>query len=636
MIVFKSVSWKNFLSTGNSPNKVLLNKSQTTLIIGKNGEGKSTILDALCFSLFGKPFRNVNKGQLVNSINGKGCLVEVEFDINGKEYKIIRGIKPNVFEIWCENEMINQDAASRDYQKILEQQILRLNYKTFTQVVILGSASFVPFMQLSSSQRREVIEDILDIRIFSTMNTLLKEKAQETKDAITRTENDIRSAKDKVENQQTIIKTITEAKTTAIESIISKISVNNAEILQTEGEIELILSEIDTLKASINDKDNVTEDIDKAKSIKSKLLQKIETCEHHSEFFSEHDVCPSCNQDIAEEYKENIVKDLNAKMLDNNNKINELENVLTNLNAKLSQINEVVGQITTKNIELSTKNSTVTLLNKQIRELEAETQRVKADTTNIDEEKNKLKELATDALSKINQKNQLQEHRNIEEVANVLLKDTGIKTAIIREYLPAMNKLINKYLNAMDTYIHFELDEAFNEKIKSRFRDEFTYASFSEGEKMRIDLAILFTWRQIAKMKNSVNTNLLLLDEIFDSSLDTAGTDYFLTLMNQFGENSNIFVISHKGDQLFDKFRSVIKFEKRNDFSIIVQLEFLNQFLPKILSMVLSWIDHGNLRNRVYELQDRLETLEIALDDIERMNKDPKIHRVFQNSKKPL
>jgi DNA repair exonuclease SbcCD ATPase subunit len=467
--------------------------------------------------------------------------------------------------------MINQDAASRDYQKILEQQILRLNYKTFTQVVILGSASFVPFMQLSSSQRREVIEDILDIRIFSTMNTLLKEKAQETKDAITRTENDIKSAKDKVESQQTIIKTIAEAKTTAIESIVSKISVNNAEILQTEGEIELIVSEIDTLKASINDKDNVTEDIDKAKSIKSKLLQKIETCEHHSEFFNEHDVCPSCNQDIAEEYKQSIVKDLNEKMLDNNTKINELETILTNLQEKLSEINKVVGQITDKNIELSTRNSTITLLNKQIRELEAETQRVKSDTTNIDEEKSKLKELAQDALNRITQKNQLMEHRNIEEVANVLLKDTGIKTAIIREYLPAMNKLINKYLNAMDTYIHFELDEAFNESIKSRFRDEFTYASFSEGEKMRIDLAILFTWRSIAKMKNSVNTNLLLLDEIFDSSLDTAGTDYFLTLMNTLGENSNIFVISHKGDQLFDKFRSVIKFEKRNDFSVISQ-----------------------------------------------------------------
>ena len=571
MIVFKSVSWKNFLSTGNSPNKVLLNKSQTTLIIGKNGEGKSTILDALCFSLFGKPFRNVNKGQLINSINGKGCLVEVEFEVNGKEYKIIRGIKPNVFEIWCENEMLNQDAASRDYQKILEQQILRLNYKTFTQVVILGSASFVPFMQLSSSQRREVIEDILDIRIFSTMNSLLKEKAQETKDGILRIEGEIKSAKDKVESQQTIIKTIAEAKSNAIESIVSKISANNDEILSVEGEVELIVSEIHTLQTSINDKDNVSEDIDKAKSIRSKLLQKIETCEHHSEFFNEHDVCPSCNQDIAEEYKASIVKDLNEKMLDNNTKINELETILTNLNEKLSEIQKVVGQITDKNIELSTRNSTITLLNKQIRELETETQRVKSDTTNIDEEKSKLKELAQDALNKITQKNLLLEHRNIEEVANVLLKDTGIKTAIIREYLPAMNKLINKYLNAMDTYIHFELDEAFNEKIKSRFRDEFTYASFSEGEKMRIDLAILFTWRSIAKMKNSVNTNLLLLDEIFDSSLDTAGTDYFLTLMNTLGGNSNIFVISHKGDQLFDKFRSVIKFEKRNDFSVISQ-----------------------------------------------------------------
>ena len=569
MIVFKSVQWKNFLSTGNSPNKVLLNRSQTTLIIGKNGEGKSTILDALCFSLFGKPFRNINKGQLVNSINGKGCSVEVEFDINGKEYKIIRGIKPNVFEIWQDGEMINQDAASRDYQKILEQQILKLNYKTFTQVVILGSASFVPFMQLPSSQRREVIEDILDIRIFSTMNQLLKEKVQETKDAIATIENEISTAKTKVDAQTQLIKTITEAKTSAIESIGAKISANSSEILQAEGEIQSILSEINTLKASINDKETITEDIDKAKSIRSKLLQKIETCEHNTEFFNEHDVCPSCSQDIAEEYKEGIIKDLNAKMLDNNTKIGELETILTNLNTKLSKINEVVEKITDKNIELSTRNSTITLLNKQIKELEAETQRIKSDTTNIDEEKSKLKELATEAIGKINTKTQLQEQRNLEDVANILLKDTGIKTAIIREYLPIMNKLINKYLQAMDAYIHFELDEAFNESVKSRFRDDFTYASFSEGEKMRIDLAILFTWRQIAKMKNSVNTNLLLLDEIFDSSLDTAGTDYFLNLMNQFGEHTNIFVISHKGDQLFDKFRSVIKFEKRNDFSVI-------------------------------------------------------------------
>lgn len=570
MIIFKSVEWKNFLSTGNTPNKVLLNKSSTTLIIGKNGEGKSTILDALCFALFGKPFRNINKGQLVNSINNKNCLVVIEFDINGREYKIVRGIKPHVFEIWVNGEVMNQDAAVRDYQKVLEQQILKLNYKTFTQVVILGSASFVPFMQLPTTQRREVIEDILDIKIFSTMNQLLKEKASETKDAIAKVENEISAAKTKVESQQAIIKTINEAKTTAIENIRAKISANSAEILSSEIEISTIVQEINTLKASIHDKENVTEDIDKAKSIRSKLLQKIETCEHHTEFFSEHAVCPSCSQDIAEEYKEGIIKDLNEKLLDNNTKIGELESILSSLNEKLSGITKVQSEITSKNIELSTRNSTITLLNKQVKEMQAEIESARNDTTNIDEEKAKLKDLAQDALNKINSKTSLQEHRNLEEVASILLKDTGIKTAIIREYLPIMNKLINKYLNAMDTYIHFELDESFNEKIKSRFRDEFTYASFSEGEKMRIDLAILFTWRQVAKMKNSVNTNLLLLDEIFDSSLDTAGTDYFLNLMNQFGDKSNIFVISHKGDQLFDKFRSVIKFEKRNDFSIIV------------------------------------------------------------------
>ena len=569
MINFRSVQWKNFLSTGNSPNKVLLNRSQTTLIIGKNGEGKSTILDALCFSLFGKPFRNINKGQLVNSINGKGCVVEIEFDINGKEYKIIRGIKPNVFEIWQDGEMINQDAASRDYQKILEQQVLKLNYKTFNQVVILGSASFVPFMQLPTTQRREVIEDILDIRIFSTMNSLLKERVQETKDAIIKIENEIATAKTKVESQTQIIKTISEAKTSAIESIGAKISVNATEILSSESEIELIVSEIDALKASINDKETVTEGIEQAKSFRSKLLQKIETCEHNTEFFNAHDVCPSCRQGIPEEHKSTIVEEYNSQLVEQNRKIGELEAVLIKLNANLSKINEIQSQITNKNIELSTQNSKITLLNKQVKEMQNEIESTKTDTTNIDEEKTKLKDLAKEAIGKIGQKTQLQEQRNLEDVANILLKDTGIKTAIIREYLPIMNKLINKYLQAMDAYIHFELDEAFNESVKSRFRDDFTYASFSEGEKMRIDLAILFTWRQIAKMKNSVNTNLLLLDEIFDSSLDTAGTDYFLNLMNQFGDNTNIFVISHKGDQLFDKFRSVIKFEKRNDFSII-------------------------------------------------------------------
>jgi len=570
MIVFKSVEWKNFLSTGNTANKVLLDKSQTTLIIGKNGEGKSTVLDALCFALFGKPFRNINKGQLVNSINGKNCLVTIEFDINGREYKIVRGIKPHVFEIWVNDEVMNQDAAVRDYQKVLEQQILKLNYKTFTQVVILGSASFVPFMQLPTTQRREVIEDILDIKIFSTMNSLLKEKASETKENIARIETEIKVAKGQVDNQTAIIKTLTEAKSDSIKGLVDKIRANEISISESQNHINSISAEIQTLREQTSSKAEIDAEIEQAKNIRSKLNAKLEHCETHSEFFNENDVCPSCSQGIAEDYKQKVIDDLNSKILETNGKAEELNKILTHLNDQLSGINIILGQITDKNIELSTHNSTVTLLNKQNAQLQTEIESSKADTSNVDEEKRKLKELAQDAMTKINSKTALQEHRNLEEVASILLKDTGIKTAIIREYLPVMNKLINKYLNAMDTYIHFELDEAFNEKIRSRFRDEFTYASFSEGEKMRIDLAILFTWRQVAKMKNSVNTNLLLLDEIFDSSLDTAGTDYFLNLMNQFGEKSNIFVISHKGDQLFDKFRSVIKFEKRNDFSIIV------------------------------------------------------------------
>jgi DNA repair exonuclease SbcCD ATPase subunit len=423
-------------------------------------------------------------------------------------------------------------------------------------------------MQLPSNQRREVIEDILDIKIFSTMNQLLKEKISETKDDITKIENQLSSAKTKVESQQAIIKTISEAKTTAIENIRAKVSANTAEILSSEIEISTIVQEIDTLKASINDKETISEDIDKAKSIRSKLLQKIETCEHNTEFFDAHDVCPSCRQGIPEEHKSNIIEELNSKLVEQNGKVGELEAVLIKLNANLSKINEIQSQITSKNIELSTQNSKITLLNKQVKEMQGEIESTKTDTSNLDDEKAKLKELAKAAMDMIDSKTSLQEIKNFQDVASVLLKDTGIKTAIIREYLPAMNKLINKYLNAMEFYVHFELDESFNEKIKSRHRDEFTYASFSEGEKMRIDLAILFTWRQIAKMKNSVNTNLLILDEIFDSSLDNAGTDYFLSVMGQF-EKSNVFVISHKGDQLFDKFRSVIKFEKKNDFSII-------------------------------------------------------------------
>jgi DNA repair exonuclease SbcCD ATPase subunit len=570
VIVFKSIEWKNLLSTGNSPSKVLLNKSTSTLIVGRNGEGKSTILDALCFSLFGKPFRNINKPQLINSINGKNCLTTVEFSVSGKEYKIIRGIKPNVFEIWCDGVMINQDAAAKDYQKVLEQQILKLNYKTFTQVVILGSASFVPFMQLPSNQRRDVIEDILDIKIFSTMNQLLKERANATKDEIARIESAITVAKSKVDAQTQLIKTINEAKTESIRSLHDKVRANDESISVAENEISALVGKLTELKGKVADKNKVVEDIEKAKTIKSNLLHKTETCEDTKQFFHTNEVCPSCEQGIAHEHKQKVIASIEQQLATHTNKVSELEGILEKLNAQLKGMNEILDEISDLNIEISTKNSTITLLNKQNKALNAEIEESKADTSNIDEEKAKLKELAQAALEQINKKTALNEERQYQELASNLLKDTGIKTTIIREYLPAMNKLINKYLSAMDFYVHFELDETFNEIIRARHRDEFTYESFSEGEKMRIDLAILFTWRQIAKMKNSVNTNLLILDEIFDSSLDVAGTDYFLTLMNAFDHDTNVFVISHKGDQLFDKFRSVIRFEKKNDFSVLV------------------------------------------------------------------
>jgi DNA repair exonuclease SbcCD ATPase subunit len=570
MIVFKSVSWKNFLSTGNTANKVLLNKSSTTLIVGKNGEGKSTILDALCFGLFGKPFRDIKKNQLINSINQKQCMVEVEFDIGSVSYVIKRGIKPNVFEIYSNGQLLNQDAASRDYQKVLEQQILKLNYKTFTQVVILGSASFVPFMQLPSGQRREVIEDILDIRVFSVMNQLLKEKISATKDELRTIETNIELARQKVDAQKRIITTLESSKKDALDSIKKTMQEHQTTIVNNNAIVNQLIDEITKLSNSISDSGEIDTRISQAKnSILKKQTKKTDLSER-IEFFNGSDTCPSCQQGIPHEHKNNIVKELADDIAKHENDLSVIEEALSKLTVRMKEINDINKQITTKNIELSTTNNSITMLNNMIKDLEEQLTHSSSDTANIDEEKSRLKEIAQSAMELVNRKKDLSELRSYEEIASVLLRDTGIKTAIIREYLPTMNKLINNYLQAMDFYVHFELDESFNETIKSRFRDEFTYASFSEGEKMRIDLAILFTWRAIAKMKNSVNTNLLVLDEIFDSSLDVAGTDYFLQVMNALGEKSNIFVISHKGDVLFDKFRSVIKFEKRNDFSVIV------------------------------------------------------------------
>jgi DNA repair exonuclease SbcCD ATPase subunit len=468
------------------------------------------------------------------------------------------------------NARAAEDAAAKDYQKVLEQQILKINYKTFTQVVILGSASFVPFMQLPSGTRREVIEDILDIRVFSVMNTILKDKMQETKDEITNTESALTLARERVENQQKTIKILLDSRKDAVSAIQSKINDNETSIKTTSENINVLVESITQLKQSIDDRKDIVSQIEKAKTITSKKIGKNTDLTTTIEFFNHNEHCPQCEQGIPHEHKSRIIEQIQRDYEENQKNIDDLTTALGKLEERLEKINEIQNLITDKNIEVSTANQTITMLNKMNQDLMKEMIDAQNDNTNVNEEKNKLKEMAKDAMALVDRKSELSDSRYYQEVASNLLRDTGIKTKIIREYLPTMNKLINKYLQAMDFFVHFELDEVFNEVIKSRHRDEFTYASFSEGEKMRIDLAILFTWRQIAKMKNSVNTNLLILDEIFDSSLDVAGTDYFLSLMNTFGEHTNVFVISHKGDQLFDKFHSVVKFEKQNDFSVIV------------------------------------------------------------------
>jgi len=563
------VSWKNFLSTGNSANKVQLDGHSTTLIVGKNGEGKSTILDALTFSLFNKPFRDINKNQLVNSINQKNCVVEIEFDIGPIHYRVVRGIKPNIFEIYQNGTIINQDAAVKDYQKVLEQQILKLNYKTFTQVVILGSASFVPFMQLPVWQRREVIEDILDIKVFSTMNTILKEKIAENKEELSAVETEIRIITEQAKAQKSLIDSLQNSKDQNVKVLRDKIDTNINEINDKTQLVDLLNKDIEVLNTQLHDKADVDKNIDMCKSNMNKLSQKLTQVDEHIEFFTSNETCPSCEQGIQHEHKDKIISKITESKQQITNNMDTLNSAYSKLSVDLQEKQDVLNQIQDKNISISTEINGMNMLVKANQQLEKEINELSVQG-DIDVEKDKIKTLANDALQKNESKMELIKEKQLQEIAGVLLRDTGIKTTIIREYLPAMNKLINMYLSAMDFFVKFELDESFNESIKSRFRDEFTYASFSEGEKMRIDLAILFTWRQIAKMKNSVNTNLLLLDEIFDSSLDVAGTDYFLSVMDTLGENTNVFVISHKGDVLLDKFKNNIRFEKTNDFSSVV------------------------------------------------------------------
>jgi DNA repair exonuclease SbcCD ATPase subunit len=571
MIKFQKISWKNFLSTGNQPTEILLNRSPSTLIVGENGAGKSTILDAICFALFNKAFRNISKPQLLNSINQKQLIVELEFSIGRKEYRIVRGHKPAVFEIYLDGNFLNQEADSRDYQKFLEESILKLNYKSFTQIVILGSASFTPFMQLPPSHRREIIEDLLDIRIFTSMNQILKDRQSQLKDAIRQIDSEIEVHKERVRIQDEYIKTLEVDRQNRSQEIQASIDTTAAEIKSAGDQVSTIESVVHRLRAQIDDEDTQIDKARKLADLQRKMTEKISKAQTEIAFYHDNDNCPTCQQGLPHELKTEAIEAQNAKMTEIQEALTALSNNIAAVQQRLDVIHGISNQISVHNQEIIAHNNTIIAGQKYIQKLQTELATHTDTTENIDEEKGKLRGLAREVVIKTQEKTALNEERYYQEIASSLLKDTGIKTKVIRQYLPAINKLVNKYLHAMDFFVSFELDEAFNETIKSRHRDDFSYASFSEGEKQRIDLALLFTWRTIAKMKNSAATNLLLLDEVFDSSLDNNGTEYLMNVLNTLGEDTNVFVISHKGDQLFDKFRSVVKFEKYQNFSRIAR-----------------------------------------------------------------
>ena len=568
MITFKFVRWKNFLSTGNNFTEIQLDRSSSTLIIGENGAGKSTILDALCFGLFNKPFRNISKKQLVNTVNNGGSVVEVEFNVGGKDVKVIRGIKPNKFEVYVNGNMINQDANARDYQKYLEQQIMGLNYRSFTQVVILGSSTFVPFMQLTTKARREVVEDILDIKIFSLMNFLLKSQTKELNENIRNTEAQFDLTKEKASLQQRFIEDVIENKSSIIEESKSKISANTKSIKTKKESIVLLDKAKISLSYDSEQKIKLEEKIRKLSRSESALQNKRGEYERQINFFEENAECPTCEQDITDATKQTQIATRNSKVGELNEAINAAKRMEREEQERLDVIKENLESIRKHDVEIAKIRSSMNELEKFNTKLQKDIETYENGRVS-DEDKVKLAELKGQIKLIEEQKSKLNEDKFYVDVARNLLQDTGIKTKIVKQYLPIMNKLVNTYLSSMDFYVQFNLDENFNETIKSRFRDEFSYASFSEGEKMRIDLALLFTWRAIAKMKNSTNTNLLILDEIFDSSLDGSGTDDFLKILDTFSDQ-NVFVISHKQDMLFDKFRSVVQFKKEKNFSHLV------------------------------------------------------------------
>ena len=574
MITFETIRWKNFLSTGNAFTEVPLNKNSNTLIIGDNGAGKSTILDALTFGLFGRPFRSVNKSQLVNSVNQGGTVVEIEFSIGSKKYTVKRGIKKNFFQIYQNGSLMNQDASVRDYQELLEKTILKLNYKSFTQIVLLGSSSFIPFMQLRTSERRTIIEDLLDIEIFSVMNQLLKNRVAQNKDEMGTVDISLNLSAGEKENIKFLIEKLKENNDKQKDLNKKDIEEHEKTIEEYNKNIENLARENKTLVESISDEQKVREKINSLLSFQQDFEKRITKYENDIQFYESNETCDVCKQDISKEHRRNMIQTFHEKMHEVGGALLDLGNTLKKQNKRLDEIEVVIKQYNENLNEKIKINSSVEACKNYIEKISNRVKEMSEMTDDIDSKRENLKTLEEDINIYTKEKEKLSEEKYLYEIAGNLLKDSGIKTRIIKQYLPIINRQINKYLGAMDFYITFELDEGFNETIKSRHRDEFTYDSFSEGEKMRIDLALLFTWRAVAKLKNSVNTNLLVLDEVFDSSLDASGTDEFLKILYDLthgsSSNTNVFVISHKGEILYDKFEKTIKFEKQKNFSRLV------------------------------------------------------------------
>lgn len=568
MITFQKLRWKNFLSTGNAFTEINFQETKTTLVVGHNGAGKSTMLDALSFALFGRSHRNISKPQLVNSINNKACVVEVEFVASGSQFKIVRGMKPNVFEIWKNGEMINQDSHSKEYQKILEQNIIKLNHKSFHQIVVLGSSSFIPFMQLTTGARREVIEDLLDIGVFSKMNILLKEKTSMLKDNIKDVLHGIEIDKAKIDAQKKYIRDIEainrdqkEEKQRLIEDYQSEIQTLQGKNSTKSDSIERILAPATDNKAAAETK------LSELQKYKAKFDAEIRNLVKEVNFFENNSVCPTCTQEITEDIKHKHILEGKERARKLNDGTQKAERSIQNTEELLEEARQVIDHCRKLQSEIHANNQSIDQYQKAIDRTRDELNQLSGDKSDLAAEQIVLQQMQQDRDDKIEKRLALTEQLNYNYVISEMLKDTGIKTKIVKQYLPVINKLVNQYLQTLDFFVSFHLDEAFQETIKSRHRDSFTYDSFSEGEKQRIDLALLFTWRMIAKMKNSVSTNLLILDETFDSSLDYEGVDNLMKIIYTLDDDTNVFVISHKGDILDGKFNRKLEFHKEKNFS---------------------------------------------------------------------